>query len=324
MSPTVRRLTTAVALVVLTAPLAADAQQTGTVYRLGILTPAQFGSLAVIVVSLRELGYVEGQNLVVERRSADGKLDRLPGLARELVRLRPDVIVASSAGAIEAARGATRAIPIIMGFTSDPVGRGFVASLARPGGNITGVSYDAGPEITGKRLELIREAVPRAVRIAVLSTREAASQSQVQEAQNAASRLGVELVVVEVRDDDYDRAFAAMTAKQPGALFVLGSPILNRDRKRIIALAAKHRLPAIYEWREHVDEGGLMAYGSDISALYRRVAAYVDRIFKGANPADLPVEQPTKLELVINLKTARLLGLVIPSSLMLRADQVID
>jgi putative ABC transport system substrate-binding protein len=309
---------------ILTAPLATEAQQTGRVYRLGALSPARFGSLAVILVSLRELGYVEGQNLVVEQRSADGQLDKLPQLARELAQLRPDVIVASSAGAIEAARDATRTIPIVMGFTTDPVGLGFVTSLARPGGNITGVSYSAGPEIAGKRLELIREAVPRAGRIAVLSTRETASQSQVQEARNAASRLGVELVVAEVRGDDYDRAFAAMTAKQPGALFVLGSPILNRDRKRIIALAAKHRLPAIYEWREHVDEGGLMAYGSDISALYRRVATYVDRIFKGANPADLPVEQPTKLELVINMRTAKALGLTIPPSLLLRADQVIE
>jgi putative ABC transport system substrate-binding protein len=324
MSLTVKRLATPVALLVMTATLGTDAQHTGRVYRLGILSPARFGSLDVIIVSLHELGYVEGQNLVVERRFADGRLDRLSGLARELVQLRLDVIVASSAGAIEAARAATKTVPIIMGFTTDPVGQGFVASLARPGGNITGVAYSPGPEITGKRLELIREAVPQATRIAVLSTSETASQSQVQEARTAASRLGIELVVVEARDDDYDRAFAAMTSKQPGGLFVLGSPILNRDRKRIIALAMKHRLPTIYEWREHVDEGGLMAYGGDISALYRRVAAYVDRIFKGANPADLPVEQPSTLELAINMKTAKALGLTIPPSLLLRANHVIE
>jgi len=308
----------------LAAPLAAEAQQAGRVYHLGTLGPGRFRSLAVIVISLREMGYVEGQNLVVEQRNADGSIDRLPRLAQELVQLRPDVIVAVSADAIEAAKNATRTIPIVMGLTSDPVGRGFIANLARPGGNITGVSYSAGPEIAGKRLELIREAVARARRIAVLSTREQPSQDQVREAGQAAARLGVELVVIEVQHDDYDRAFASMASKRTDALFVLGSPILNRDRKLIIALAAKHRLPAIYEWREHVEEGGLMAYGGDASALFRRVAAYVDRIFKGANPADLPVEQPTRLELVINLKTAKALGLTIPPSLLARADQVIE
>jgi putative ABC transport system substrate-binding protein len=270
------------------------------------------------------MGYVEGQNFVVEQRNADGSIDRLPRLARELVQLRPDVIVAVSADAIEAARNATKTIPIVMGLTADPVGRGFIANLARPGGNITGVSYSAGPEIAGKRLELISEAVARTGRIAVLSTREQAAQDQVREAGQAAARLGAELTVVEVQHDDYDRAFASIASKRPDALFVLGSPILNRDRKLIIALAAKHRLPAIYEWREHVEEGGLMAYGGDAPALFRRVAAYVDRIFKGANPADLPVEQPTQFELVINLKTAKALGLTIPPSLLARADQVIE
>jgi putative ABC transport system substrate-binding protein len=318
-----RRIGLAIVLALgLLAPLGSEAQQTGRVYRLGILTV--FSRLDITVVSLRELGYVEGQNLVVERRSADGRLDRLPGLARELVQLHPDAIVANTAEAIDAARAATKTIPIVMGFTNDPVGRGFVASLARPERNITGVSYAAGPEITGKRLELIREAVRQATRIAVLSTKEMASQDQLRDARSAASRLGVELVVVEVRDNDYDRAFATIMTKHPGGLFVLGSPILNRERQRIIGLAAKHRLPAIYEWREHVQEGGLMAYGTDISALYRRVATYVDRIFKGASPADLPVELPTKFELVINLKTAKALGLTIPQTLLLRADQLIE
>src|SRR5262245_8374079 len=318
------RLVTAVVLWVLAGPLAADAQQTGKVYRLGILTPAGEGNVGVIVIRLRELGYVEGRNLVVERRLAGGRLDRLPGLARELVQLQPDVIVAVSATAIEAAKDATRTVPIVMGLIIDPVGRGFIASLARPGGNITGVSSSAGPELAGKRLELIREAVPQARRVAVLSTREPGSQDQVQETRQAASRLGVELVVVDVQRDDYARAFAAMANKQADALFVLGSPILNRDRKQIIVLAAQHRLPAIYEWKEHVMEGGLMAYGGDQTALYRRVAAYVDRIFKGASPSDLPVEQPSKLEFAINMKTAKALELTIPPSLLLRADQIVE
>jgi putative ABC transport system substrate-binding protein len=306
------------------APLVAGAQQAGKMYRVGILAPVRPVSSLIVVTRLRELGYVEGQNLVVEQRDADGSLDRLPELARELVQLRPDVIVAVGAGTVEAAREATKTIPIVMGFTTDPVGRGFIASLARPGGNITGIAYSAGPEIAGKRLELITEAVPRAGRVAVLSTREAAAQRHIQEAQKAASRLGVELVIGEVQDDDYARAFAAMVTKRPGALLVLASPILNHDRKQIIALAAKHRLPAIYEWREHVEEGGLMAYGADISAGYRLVAAYIDRIFKGANPADLPVEQPSKYQLVINLKTAKALGLTIPQSILVRADELIQ
>ena len=278
----------------------------------------------MIFAALRDLGYVQGQNLVVERRHAEGHLDRLPRLARELAQLPVDVIVAVTAGGIAAAKDATKTIPIVMMGTTDPVGQGFITSLARPGGNITGVTYSAGPEIAAKRVELIKEAVPRARRIAVLSTRELGSPPQVREAWSAASRLGVELVVVDVRDDEYDRAFGEIVAKRANALFVVGSPVLTRDRKRIIALAAKHHLPAIYEWREHVDEGGLMAYGGDISALYRRVAMYVDRILKGANPAELPVEQPATFVLAINLKTAKTLGLAFPQSLLVRADQVIE
>ena len=306
------------------APLMADGQQPAKVYRLGVLSPARSASLDVIAISLRDLGYVEGQNLVIERRYADRNLDRLLPMARELVQRPVDVIVAVGADAIRAAKDVTRTIPIVMGFTAEPVRMGFVNSLARPGGNITGVSYAVGPEIATKRVELIKDAVPQARRIAVLSTTESASPPQVREARKAASHLRVEMVVVDVRDDDYDRAFGAIVAKRAEALFVIGSPVLNRDRKRIIALAAKNHLPAIYEWREHVEEGGLMAYGGDISALYRRVAAYVDRIFKGASPAELPVEQPAIFMLAINLKTAKALNLTIPPALLLRADQIIE
>jgi putative ABC transport system substrate-binding protein len=303
-------------------PLAALAQQAGKVYRLGILSPGAPPPIVHVIEVLRELGYVEGQNLAVERRYAEGKTDRLPRMARELVQLRVDVIVAVSAG-VEAAKEATKTIPIVMGFATDPVGRGFVASLARPGGNITGVTYAEGPEIAAKRLEFIREAVPQAGRIAVFGAGDSV-QSMRQATQKAASSLGVKLIAVDVRGGDYDQAFGTMVAERAGALVVLGSAILNVDRKRIIELAARHRLPAIYEWREHVDEGGLMAYGASNRGLYRRVASFIDRIFKGANPADLPVEQPTTFELVINLKTAKALGLTIPPSLLLRADQVIE
>jgi putative ABC transport system substrate-binding protein len=313
----------------LAAPLAAEAQQAGKVYRLGILSPGgrpspgtSSGHLHLIEV-LRELGYVEGQNLVVERRYAEGKNDQLPGLARELVRTPVDVIVAATTTAVEAAKDATKTIPIVMGFAIDPVGRGFVTSLGRPGGNITGVSYSVGPEIHQKRLELIKEAVPRAVRIAVLAGGDT-PQSTRQETQKAASSLGVKLIVVEVQGAEYERAFATMVAERADALAVLGSPSLNTDRRRIIELAARHRLPAIYEWREHAEDGGLMAYGASNRDLNRRVAAFVDRIFKGANPATLPVEQPTVFELVVNLRTAKALGLTIPSSVLRRADHVIE
>jgi ABC-type uncharacterized transport system substrate-binding protein len=318
-----RRNFFAVVVALIAMPLIADGQPQTKIYRLGLLSPAPFADLEV-TSALRELGYVEGQNLVVERRYAEGDLDRLPSLARQLVQVPVDVIIAVGADAIAAAKESTKTIPIVMGFTTDPVRQGFVASLARPGGNITGVTYAVGPEISAKRVELLKEAVPRAKRLAVLSTAALASQTHVHQARGAASRLGVDIVVVEVRDGDYDSAFAAIAAKRADALYVLGSPILNRDRKRIIALAAKHHLPAIYEWREHVEEGGLMAYGGEISVLYRGVATYVDRLFKAANPADLPVQQPTTFLLAINLKTAKVLGITIPQSILVRADHVIQ
>jgi putative ABC transport system substrate-binding protein len=317
----------------LAAPLAATAQEikAGKVYRLGMLTPGMSPASSLSVAAtvlpmiLRELGYVEGQNLVIEQRFAEGKLHRLPGLARELVQLRVDALVAASPPAVQAAKDATKTIPIIMLLSfSDPVELGFVANLARPGANITGVLLVAEPSMIAKRLQLIREAVPRVARIAVLATSEAQSRTQVQWAEKAAPALSVKLVTVEVRDADYDHAFATMVAERADALLVVASVILSTDREQIIRLAAKHRLPAIYEWREHVEAGGLMAYGGSLSAFVRRAAVYVDRIFKGANPADLPVECATTFELAINLKTAKALGLTIPPSLLQRADQVIE
>jgi putative ABC transport system substrate-binding protein len=275
-------------------------------------------------MALRDLGYADGRNLVVERRFADGKIDRLPRLARELVQLQADVILAVGAEAAQAARDTTVTVPIVMVVGVDPVARGWVASLSRPGGNVTGVTIVAGTVLAGKRLELIREAVPRATRIAVLATGESFSSAQSQEAQKAAAALRVKLVIVQLQGTDYDRAFATMVAERADALFVLMSPALTRDRQQIIDRAAKHRLPAIYEWREHVEVGGLMSYGGSIVELSRRAAVYVDKILKGAKPADLPIEQPTKFEFVINLKTAKGLGLTIPPSLLQRADEVIQ
>ena len=317
---------------VLAAPLAAGAQPSaGKVYRLGILSPGRADDASVPTISnliptvLRESGYVEGRNLVVEKRFADDKFDQLPRLARELVQLRPDVIVALGALAIQAAKDATTTVPIVMVIGADPVARGLVSSFARPGGNVTGVTLVAETVLAGKRLELIREAVPRATRIAVLATGGfLSSSSQLQEAQKAAQVLRLQLVIVEVHDADYDRAFKAMVAERADAMFVMMSATFNRDRKQIVERAAKYRLPAIYDLREQAEAGGLMSYGGSMAGAAHRVAGYVDKILKGAKAADLPVEEPTKFELVINLKTAKALGLTIPPSLLLRADEVIQ
>jgi putative tryptophan/tyrosine transport system substrate-binding protein len=315
----------------LAAPLAAGAQQqAGRVYRLGLLFPIEpapserKSSVILIPAALRELGYVEGQNLIVERRYAKGQVDRFPALARELVRLRVDVILAITPAAIRAAMDATTTIPIVLYGNFDPVAAGVVTSLARPGGNITGVLIAPGGTLAGKKLELLREAVPRATRIALLAPVDPNFSRQLQEAQKAAASLGVKLNAVEVRDRDYDRAFATIAANHPDALFVGSNAQFFLDRNRIIDLAATYRLPAIYEWPEHGEDGGLIGYGTSLAALSRRAAAYIDRIFKGANPGNLPIEQPTKFDLVINVKTAKALGLTIPPSLLQRADQVIE
>ena len=274
---------------------------------------------------LGEMGYVEGRNLVIESRFADGRPERLSKLAQELVGLRVDAIVAASPPAVRAAAAATSAIPVVMllGY-SDPVELGLVASYGRPRGNVTGVAMAAEPPIVGKRLELIKEVVPGATRIAILSTNEAPSGTQVQWVQRAATALGVSLTVVSLRDDDYEGAFAAMGAARADALFVVESTILNAGYEQIIRLAAKHRLPVIYNWREHAESGGLMAYGGSLTGFTRRAAVYIDRVLKGASPADMPVERATTFELVINLKTARALGLTIAPSVLAQADRVIE
>jgi putative tryptophan/tyrosine transport system substrate-binding protein len=320
----------AVALGLLLSPLVAESQQTASkVYRLGILSPGGAPNPSVPTIvnlvpkALTELGYVEGKNLAVDRRYADDKFDRMPGLARELVQLRPDVIVAVSGRAIDAARGATTTIPIVMVISTDPVARGLVASFSRPGGNVTGITTVAENSLAAKRLELLKEAVPKATRIAVLASGSLASSDQLKEAQKAAEALRVKLVPVEVRDGDYDRAFATIMAERADAMFVMMGPTFIRDRTQIAERAAKHRLPAISATPELVEVGGLMSYGGSIVDVSRRVAVYVDKILKGAKPAGLPVEQPTKFELIINLKTAKALGLTLPHALLERADTVI-
>lgn len=314
-----------------TLPRLATAQPAGRVYRLGILAPTAAPSrserhTATILIpkALREMGYVPGRDLVVDVRHADGQLDRLPGLARELVRLRPDVIVAISASAVRAATTATSTIPIVFYGNVDPVAAGLVTSLAKPEGNVTGVLIAPAGTLAAKKLELLKAAVPGASRIAFLAAADPGIQLQVQETQQAAAALGIKLAVTEVQAGDYERAFAVLAVERPEALFVGAHTFFVRDRARIIALAAKHRLPAMYEWPEHVEDGGLMSYGSSLAGTTRRVAAYVDRLFKGARPGDLPVEQPAEFQLVINLRTARRLGLTLPPSLVARADRVVE
>jgi putative tryptophan/tyrosine transport system substrate-binding protein len=309
---------------VLAAPVAAEAQSGARFIASAIFHHRQLSS-SPFRHGLRELGYIEGQNLAIEARLAAGKIDRLPALAAELIRARVDVIAAVSPPAIEAAKRATTAIPIVMAFISvDPVRSGFVDSLSRPGGNITGVAMIA-DDIAGKRLALLKEMVPTATRIALLAqVNHSSSVSQAKAARETAKALGVELQIVEARDSrDYDAALGAITKTTPG-VFILANPTFFDDRERLAAVAVRHRLATLCEWGQMAEAGCLMSYGPNISDLYRRVGIYVDKILKGAKPADLPVEQPTKFELVINLKTARALGLTIPPSLLLRAHQVVE
>jgi len=323
-----------VALGVLAAPLAAKAQQLVKVYRIGFLG---FGSrettapyLNAFEDRLRELGYVEGRNITIERRFADGKTEQLPNLLAELVRLQVDVIMVGAAFAYFPgsagvdARRLTKTIPIVM-WVGDPVGSGLVASLARPGGNITGLSL-FNPEIAAKQLEMLKEVIPRLALLAVLQNPTDASHAlSLNELDIAARSLRVQLQVFQVREpDEFETAFAAMTRDRASAVMVLGDSMFLLHRARIADLAKRQRLPSIFVQREHVEAGGLMAYGTNVRDLFRRAATYVDKILKGAKPADLPVEQPTKFELVINMKTAKALGLTIPQSLLLRADEVIQ
>ena len=316
----------------LAAPLAAEAQQAAKVSRIGYLTPnvaSNPRSSEAFLQGLRDLGYVEGRNVVIEYRDAEGKLERLPALAAELVALKVDVIVAAAGTlAALAAQQATRTIPIVVIAVGDPVTSGLVTSLARPGGNVTGLSA-LSPELTSKWLELLKQAVPVVSRVAFLlqpgALGERTEKNIVKEADLAARALGVRLQVVEARGPaDLDRAFADMTSARAGALMVPSTPMFSSERRRLLDLAAKNRLPTLFTFREYVDAGGLMSYGPNLADLFRRAATYVDKILKGAKPGDLPVEQPTKFELVINLKTAKDLGLTIPQSVLVRADDLIQ
>jgi len=316
--------------VLLAAPLAAEAQQAGKVPRIGFLgtrSPSDTSPhLDAFRQGLRELGWVEGQNIVIDYRFAEGKFDRLPDLAAELVRLKVDIIVAQPTPAAVAAQNATKTIPIVMISVGDPVGLGLIASLARPGGNATGLSYSVGLEIFGKGLELLKETVPKVRRVAILSNPANPAQPlAIREVNVAARSLGVQLQLLEARGPhDFDGAFAAMAKERVGALLVVADSMFVLHRTRLADLAARSRLPAAYGLRDHVDAGGLMSYGPSSRDLFRRSATFVDKILKGAKPGDLPVEQPTKFELVINLKTAKALGLTIPQSLLQRADEIIQ
>jgi putative ABC transport system substrate-binding protein len=276
--------------------------------------------------ALRELGYVEGKTVLLELRFADGAPERIPQLARELVALKPDVIVATTDPAIAAVRRETQTIPIVMALSSDPAGAGFVASLARPGGNVTGLST-LSPETSAKRLELLREVVPGLSRVALLWTPDSRGNPlDYKETEAVARSLHVELQSIELfRVEDLDRAFSAVTKGRAQALIVpAGNPIIIARTDQVVSFAQRSRLPSIHGARQYVDAGGLMSYGPNTADLFRRAAIYVDKILKGAKPADLPVEQPTKFELVINLKTAKAMGITIPKSVLLRADEMIQ
>jgi putative ABC transport system substrate-binding protein len=314
-------------LALVATPLTAEAQQPGKIARVGILSPT---TPVVVPRALRqrlhELGWVEGRSFILELRFADGRPGRLPTLAGELVRLNVDVIVAVGQPAIRAAKDATGTIPVVMAFSGvDPVTAGFVASLARPGGNVTGLAI-LSPDLAVKRLEVLKAALPGAGRVAVLvNPRNESNVEQFAALSAAAGALSVQLKRVEVgRSGDYAPAFAVIAKDRPDAIVVAADPEFFRDRRTLVDLAAQARLPTSYDWRDFVEGGGLMSYGVNLEDLMRRVAYYVDRILKGARPSELPVEQPTKFELVINLKTAKALGLTIPQSVLIRADEVIQ
>ncbi|MEJ7667572.1 MAG: ABC transporter substrate-binding protein [Casimicrobiaceae bacterium] len=309
-------------------PLAATAQSVDRVWRVGFLSngsrPPDGAPPAALRQALHDLGYVDGKNLTYTSRWAETMSDRLPTFAAELAGLKMDVIVALGAPATEAAKDATATIPIVITGAGDAAATGLVASLARPGGNVTGITEQAA-ELSAKRLELLKAVMPSASRIAVLwNAGDRAMTHRYQEVERAAGVLRVTIQALGVREpDDFDRAFTAMTHERPDALLLVTDALTTVNRKRVLDFAAKHRMPAMYERSLYVRDGGLMSYGPIADDSLRRVAVYIDRIFKGAKPVDLPVEQPTRFELVINLKTAKALGLTIPQSLLLRADEVI-
>jgi putative ABC transport system substrate-binding protein len=313
----------------LTAPLAAEAQQPGKVYRVGFLgnsTAALEGNLVgPFREGLRDLGYIEGRNILIEYRWADGKYERFPALIAELAALKVDVIVTAGTPAALAVKKTTPSIPLVMAAAGDPIGVGLVASLARPGGNVTGLSAIA-PELEGKRLELLREVVPKLSHIAVLwNPDNPFLAGSLKEIKTAAQVLGIKVQLLGLRvSEEFPAAFAAILKERPGALLVLADRIFLHNRARIVGFEATHRLPGMYTYRELVEAGGLMSFGPSYAGMHRRAAYYVDKILKGAKPGDLPVEQPTKFEFIINLKTAKALGLTIPPSLLARADEIIQ
>ncbi len=319
-------------LALLAAPLAADAQQAGKVARIGLLSPVSppppsspTPVLDAFRQGLRELGWIEGRNLAIAYRYAEGRMDRFPELAAEFVSLKVDVIVVSGFPAARAATRATSTVPIVMAYVADPVGTGLVASLARPGGNLTGLASFT-LELEAKRLELLKEAVPKLRRVAYLwNAAIPEAKGSLRDLQVAARTLGVRLQSVEVRGpEEFESGFTAMIRKRAEGLLVLADPFTVTHQKRIVDLAAKNRLPLVSGFSGFAEAGGLMSYQVNLPDLFHRAAAYVDKILKGAKPADLPVEQPSKFELIINLKTAEALGLTIPPSILVRADRIIE
>ncbi len=307
------------------------AQTQGRVYRVGILRlaarPLKANDPQAVGIpnGLRDLGYVEGRNLVLDIRYAGGDGDRAAVLAREMVQAHPDAVVGVGAVAIRALRAASPDVPLVMFGNFDPIANGLVASLARPGGNTTGVLIAPDGTLAGKRLELLKAAVPSATRIGLLAPADTvAFQLQADETQKAGVELGVRVIMVEVRGNDYPKAFAELAASKVDALLVGAHNFFVRDRRQIIDLASRYRMPAMYEWREQVDDGGLMSYSADLQTLHRRVASHVDRILKGTSAGEIPVEQPTRFELAINLKAARAIGLTIPPALRLQVDSLIE
>jgi putative ABC transport system substrate-binding protein len=326
-----------VALGWVAAPRVAAAQRSGRVVRVGIAASAAPLSELVgpepanpaargFVQGLRALGYVEGQNLILDRRSAEGRPERFGAIVAELVALEPDVILTGNDRMTRAAKAVTSTVPIVMAISADPVGTGIVRSLARPGGNVTGLTAQAGPEIEAKRLELLKAMLPGASRIAVLVSKEDGGWERplVRSVRTAAQTLGVTLVLAESSLRQHGDAFARISHARPDALFVAPGGVTYVDRAVIVDFATRTRLPSSFDFREAVEIGGLMSYGVNLADNYRRAAGYVGKILKGAKPADLPVEQPTKFELVVNLKTAKALGITIPQTLLLRADEMIE
>jgi putative ABC transport system substrate-binding protein len=319
-----RRTFIAGTLSLVAGPPVADAQPAGKTYRIGWLAPGPIPShVEALREGLRTLGYVERQTLVIEQRYADGKPERLDGLAGQLVSLKVDIIVTDGTAATRAAaKSAAGSTPVVF-VSGDPVEMGLVPSLARPGGNLTGLSVIS-TELNAKRLQLLRETFPKISRVAILHEPRH-RRTLLPEVDAAARSLGLQLSHLEVRGaEDIDRAFGAAASERVDAVMPLSSALFNAEMRRIVSLAARHRLPGLFEHRDYVEGGGLMSYGPDIRDIFRRAATYVDKIFKGARPADLPVEQPTKFELIINLKTAKALGLTLPPSVLARADEVIE